>query len=318
MTVVNKEITVNAPRETVWRYLEDADLLAAWLMRNTFSGTVDGEFQFYAQPSGDWDGTVHCRLVEFQPPARLSFTWNANNIGADTLVTIELIAQGDSTRVRLVHANFENAAGDVAAIVKRHAEGWNDHLRILSTQIAEETRGEQVAPGAIDWTTFDLHVAIDAEPSAILKAWSTANGMEGFFVEMMRITRPDGTPLAPDATAEAGDKYVWRWHNGRRLSGEYLRPETKNEVRFTFGDSKVSVIAQPYKAGSLVRLRQFDIPDTEDARMHVYGNCRAAWVYFLTVLKTLHEHGVDARDKTRETGSSYSTYFDPGKLDVAF
>jgi uncharacterized protein YndB with AHSA1/START domain len=318
MTVVEKEITVNAPRAIVWRFFEDPDLLAGWLMRNNFTGELQKEFQFLDKPSNDWDGIVNCKLVECNPPAKLAFTWDANNIGGETLVTIELIAQGDRTRIKLIHANFEYASRDIAPIVERHAAGWQDHLRVLSIQIGEEMHGDQVAPENNDWTTFDLYVAIDAEPSVILSAWSTINGMESFFVQMMRITGPDGAELGPDARAQPGDKYVWRWHNGRRIVGEYLQAETRNEVRFTFGDSRVSVMALPYKTGSLLRLRQYDIPDTEEARMHIYGNCRAAWVYFLTVLKTLLEHGIDGRDKTRETGASFSTYFNPTGLGIDF
>jgi uncharacterized protein YndB with AHSA1/START domain len=318
MTVVKKEITVNAPRETVWRYFEDPDLLAGWLMRNNFTGALREEFQFFAQRSDDWDGRVLCRLVEFQRPAKIAFTWDANTIGGETLVTIELTEQGDSTRIKLVHANFENASSDVRPLVERHAAGWEDHLRVLAIQLAEETSGEQEAPEKIDWTSFDLYVAIDAEPSTVMSAWSTIKGMESFFVQMMRITGPDGAELEPDAEARPGDRFVWRWHNGRRISGEYLQSETRNEVRFTFGDSRVSVMAQPYNTGSLLRLRQYDIPDNEEAQMHIHGNCRAAWVYFLTVLKTLLEHGVDGRDKTRETGASFSTYFNPTSLGIQF
>jgi uncharacterized protein YndB with AHSA1/START domain len=318
MTVIRKKITINAPRATVWRYFEDPDLLAAWLMRNNFSGRLQEKFQFFAQPSDDWDGRVSCRLVEFVPPERLAFTWDANTIGGETLVTIALTEQGAGTLLELVHANFENATADIGPLVERHAAGWDDHLRVLATQLAEEVRGEQVAPEKTDWTRFDLHVAIAAEPREVLKAWSTIAGMEGFFVEMMRITGPDGSERREDAAAQPRDRYVWRWHNGRRLSGEYLRAESDNEVRFSFGDSKVSVMALPYQSGSLLRLRQYEIPDTEDARMHVHVNCRAAWVYFLTVLKTRLEHGIDARDKSRETGSSFSTYFNPESLQLRF
>jgi len=229
-----------------------------------------------------------------------------------------LIEQGTRTLIELVHANFENASSDIAPIVERHEVGWEDHLRVLGMQVAEDVRGDQVSWKEIDWTTFDLHVVISAEPSAIMRCWSTINGMESFFVQMMRITGPDDRERAPDSEACPGDKFIWRWHNGRRVEGEYLQAEAGNEVRFTFGDSRVSVMAVPYKTGSLLRLRQYEIPDAEEARMHVHGNCRAAWVYFLTVLKIRLEHGIDGRDKARETGASFSTYFDPDSLGIDF
>ena len=316
MTVIKKEVSVSAPRDAVWRYIVDPDLLAAWLMRNNFSGKVGEEFQFFAQPSKDWDGVLKCKLVELDPPSKVVFTWDANDIGGETLVTIELFEVAGRTRVRLIHANFENATFDVDPIVKRHDEGWSDHLQILVAQVAEGKQGGQKAAQPVDWTQFDLHVAINAKPEDILKMWSTITGMEAFFVEMMRITGPDNKERDPDERARPGDKFVWRWQNGRSVSGEYLDPAAENEVRFTFGDSNVCVTADPYKEGSLVRLLQYDIPDNDEARMHVHSNCRGGWVYFLTVLKTLIEHGVDGRDKTRETGASFSTYFDPAKLEI--
>jgi len=196
-------------------------------MRNNFTGTLRKEFQFFAQPSDDWDGRVFCSLVEFQPPAKIAFTWDANNIGGETLVTIELTAQDDSTRIKLVHANFENASRDVRPIVERHVAGWEDHLRVLAIQLAEEIRGEQVAPGTNDWTSFDLYVAIDAEPSTIMSAWSTIKGMESFFVQMMQITRPDGAGLEHDAEAQPGEilavlersKFESTTRNPNRMNG---------------------------------------------------------------------------------------------------
>ena len=318
MTVVKKEITVNAPRNTVWRYFENPDLLAGWLMRNNFSGNLDEEFQFFAQPSNEWDGVLHCKLVEFDPPRKLAYTWDANDIKGDTLVTIELIEAAENTRIRLIHSNFENASVDIEPIVRSHNEGWTDHLHVLAMQLEEEVSEERQAPKPIDWAQFDLHVAINAEPERILEVWSTIDGMESFFVEMMRITRPDGVERATNEIAEPGDKFVWRWQNGRRVLGKYQKPEADNEVRFTFGESKICISVKPYRGGSLLRLKQYDIPETEEARMHVHANCRGGWVYFLTVLKTLLENGVDGRDKTRATGASFATYFDSASVGVTY
>jgi uncharacterized protein YndB with AHSA1/START domain len=316
MNVIQREVRIEASPQTVWRHLQDPDLLAGWLMRNDYRPEVGAEFRFYSTPHSDWDGVVHCRVVELDEPRRMAFTWNANDIGADTLVSLDLEPDGDSTVVRLHHTNFDGATGDVDTLVRRHDAGWADHLHVLEVQAGEAQRGDQESPGAIDWTEFRLHVAISAAPEDVLQRWSTVRGMESFFVEMMRITSPDGKARRDDEPAKPDDRYVWRWHSGRSVQGSYRKPEHDDEVCFTFGGSNVSVRARPYQGGTLLVLRQFGIPDDEENRMHVHVNCRAAWVYFLTVLKTLHEHGIDGRDLTRETGASFSTYFEPSRIGV--
>jgi uncharacterized protein YndB with AHSA1/START domain len=181
MATVRKEITIAAPRLTVWQYFEDPDLIAAWLMRNNFSGKVGERFEFFGPPGNGWNGVLECRLVEFEPPQKLSYTWDANDIGGETLVTIELFESAAGTTVCLVHSQFERASLDVESIVRRHDEGWADHLRVLASQLLEAERGGQSATRPVDWTRFELHCAIGAEPENVLGMWCTIRGMESCF-----------------------------------------------------------------------------------------------------------------------------------------
>jgi uncharacterized protein YndB with AHSA1/START domain len=314
MMNIDKRIFINAAPEAVWRHLEDPDLLAGWLMRNNFQARPGTDFEFWKPASGEWDGTISSRLVEFDPPRRMSFTWNTNTIGSDTLVTIELEADGEGTKLRLLHTNWEQAIGDKARHHESHSAGWDDHLWVLSQQ-AEADLCEREAP-PIDWTRFHLYVAIDASPEEIFRSWSTSQGMESFFVEMMAIRNPDGRLLDPDETVSSGCHYVWRWDSGALVRGEFLDVLPARELSFTFGESKVRIRVLAQKAGSLLELCQYEMEDTEHNRMHLHSNCRSAWVYFLTVLKILLEHGIDGRDKSRETGASFSSYFDPEKIGL--
>jgi uncharacterized protein YndB with AHSA1/START domain len=315
MAVIERDIQIAAPVETVWRYLEDPDLLAGWLMRNDFRPERGARFHFFATPGGDWDGVIDSEVVEFDPPHKIAFTWNANNIGADTLVTIELTPNDGGTLLSLRHVNWAGAKGDIGEHIKRHGEGWDDHLNVLR-KAAQESRSEDPAP-PIDWTRFKLWVVIKAEPEEVFKAWATSGGMESFFVDAMQMRSPNGALRGADEIVRPGDNYVWRWDSGRIVQGKVLEVRVGREIDYTFDECKFRIHAHPYKGGTLLELEQYDMDDTPENRMHLHTNCRSAWVYFLTNLKSVHEHGRDVRDKARATGASFSTYFSPEAAGIA-
>lgn len=204
--------------------------------------------------------------------------------------------------------------GDLARHYQSHSEGWDDHLYVLDKQVAEDVAARKAPP--IDWTRFHLYVAIEATPERIFRAWATSQGMESFFVEMMAIRDRNGRLLAPDEPVTAGCHYVWRWDSGALVSGEFLDVITGSELGFTFGESKIRICIHPQETRTVLELCQYDMEDTEHNHMHLHTNCRGAWVYFLTTLKTLLERGIDGRDKNRATAASFSTYFEPTEIGI--
>src|ERR1700756_3069165 len=69
------------PPEKVWRALTTAELIGRWLMPNDFEPVVGKRFTFTTRPIGDWDGIVHCEVLEVVPQRRLAYSWQGGTEG---------------------------------------------------------------------------------------------------------------------------------------------------------------------------------------------------------------------------------------------
>jgi uncharacterized protein YndB with AHSA1/START domain len=93
------------PIERVWAALTSSAALAAWLMPNDFEPEIGREFTFTTKRAPGFDGIVHCRVVEMEPPTRMVWTWAGGNI--DTIVTFTLDpVDADHTRLRMRQVGF--------------------------------------------------------------------------------------------------------------------------------------------------------------------------------------------------------------------
>jgi uncharacterized protein YndB with AHSA1/START domain len=119
--------------ERVWKALTTAELIGQWLMPNDFEPVVGKRFTFKTRPIGDWDGVVHCEVLEVVPPSRLVYSWkggsesndSASNYGSklDSVVTWTLQPDGGGTRLRMVHTGFRSPQNDFA--YDAMSPGWS-------------------------------------------------------------------------------------------------------------------------------------------------------------------------------------------------
>lgn len=107
------------PPEVIWRVLTEPELLSRWLMKNTFAPRLGHQFTFQARPMGDWDGIVHCEVLEIDPPRRLVYSWvggsSANKVEGsvlDSVLSIDLMPVEGGTRLKLVHDGFRSPQND--------------------------------------------------------------------------------------------------------------------------------------------------------------------------------------------------------------
>lgn len=131
--VIAFEAELGYPPEKVWRALTEPALLADWLLPVLgFELEPGTTFRFRADPQPGWDGVVQCRLLEADPPRRLSYTWVVGDI--DTVVTFTLepteVGTKAGTRLSLEQTGF-------GADQKRNFGGARYGWRMMGGRLVE-------------------------------------------------------------------------------------------------------------------------------------------------------------------------------------
>jgi uncharacterized protein YndB with AHSA1/START domain len=129
--------------EVVWKTLTTAELIGRWLMMPTgFEPTKGKHFTFQTTPAGEWDGVIHCQVLEVTPNERLVYAWKGGhegNVGygsrLETVVKWTLTKVDGGTRLRMVHSGFRTPKNDSA--FKTMSEGWPKVIQRIGA-IAEE------------------------------------------------------------------------------------------------------------------------------------------------------------------------------------
>ena len=140
---IRLERLLDAPVETVWRYLTEADLRREWFMGGT-DATAGGEFDLlvdhdnlstddvpYPESYAEFKGATWTETVtRFDPPHLLETSFQGGKNGH---VTYELNDEGGRTRLVLTHSGIVSGTG-----AQDFGSGWNSHLTVLQKKLAGE------------------------------------------------------------------------------------------------------------------------------------------------------------------------------------
>lgn len=138
---IRLERVLDAPPETVWRYLTEAELRQQWFMGGT-DATGVGEFELlvdhdklstddvpYPPQNECYKGAVwQEKVTRFDPPRLLETTFQG---GKNGIVTYELVPEGDRTRLVLTHRGITSDTG-----FQGFGGGWNSHMTVLQERLA--------------------------------------------------------------------------------------------------------------------------------------------------------------------------------------
>ena len=134
------ERTLNAPVAQVWKALTDVDQMRQWYFDlKEFKPEVGFEFEFVVEHDGN---TYHhlCRVTEVISEKKIAYTWRYKNEPGDSLVTIELFAEGNKTRLKLTHSGIETFPKTPAYARKNFEAGWTQIIGSELKQFVEKAK----------------------------------------------------------------------------------------------------------------------------------------------------------------------------------
>jgi uncharacterized protein YndB with AHSA1/START domain len=130
-TPVVKEIMVKAPASRVWKAITHPEDMKIWYFDLPgFKAEVGYEFQFYGEAA---DGTKYlhlCKITEVVVNQKISYTWKYQGYTGESLVSFELVPDGENTLVRLIHSGLENFSKEEKDLKKENFDaGWESIIR---------------------------------------------------------------------------------------------------------------------------------------------------------------------------------------------
>ncbi len=137
---IKRELQLSQPPEQVWQALTESATLAEWMFPNDFEPRLGHRFTFRVPPNPamNFEGlTVHCEVLECEPPTRLVFSWSAGGPVVDTRVSFRLEPDGTGTRLFFEHAGFDLSHPFGNQALKGAEFGWAKMLGQLSAVLAD-------------------------------------------------------------------------------------------------------------------------------------------------------------------------------------
>jgi uncharacterized protein YndB with AHSA1/START domain len=128
------ERTFSAPPERIWKALTDVEEMRRWYFDlKEFKPEVGFEFEFTVEHEG-MKYCHLCKITEVISQKKLAYSWRYKGHEGDSLVTLELSADGDKTRLRLTHEGLETFPKAPSFARKNFMEGWT---QIIGSSLRE-------------------------------------------------------------------------------------------------------------------------------------------------------------------------------------
>ena len=80
-----------------------------------------------------------------------------------------------------------------------------------------------IDPNNYDWSTFSITYYYNAHITRVFRTWTTAAGLESFFIERCVFSNDSGDGKDANQTPKIGDKYLWKFRQEFEVEGEVTK-----------------------------------------------------------------------------------------------
>lgn len=130
--VVRLEGVYDTDATDLWSALTEPERLSRWLARVDGDLRLGGTFAAFLDDNGE---RAVGEVVVCEPPRRLHVSWRTSD-DEETVVAVELVAEGDRTRLVLEE---RGVAGSRAA---GYGAGWHAHIEALGALLSGQQKGD--------------------------------------------------------------------------------------------------------------------------------------------------------------------------------
>ena len=175
--IVEAQIRIDASTDEVYAALIDGDALRAWFAEEASVALDAGRYEF----SGRYilgtpePGQPEMKLYEVQPGRKLVYGWPLD--GAETVVAMEVEAEGGDTLLKLEHHNLP---GSLSWLVEAF---WSMALENLRGYAERGAPGLRFDFADIPYGDVRCSVNIDAAPEAVFEALINPDQLDRYMSE---------------------------------------------------------------------------------------------------------------------------------------
>ena len=131
------ERTFGARVAKVWSALTEVDQMREWYFDlNEFRPEVGFEFEFVVEHEGRRYHHL-CKITDVIPSKKIAYTWRYQGHEGISLVTIELFAEGENTRLKLTHEGLETFPKLRSFARENFEKGWAEIIGSSLKQFLE-------------------------------------------------------------------------------------------------------------------------------------------------------------------------------------